>query len=160
MIGRKVAFIDSKTVTTLGENVHLGRNAGALESQIKLDSLIGRAFVVGGDGQKRRGRLFRYPDFWNELFAARLENAARINEDTEIGPAANLIGGVDGWIGAFVIVRAGNGREVAAGQKAHDADPLRIDMPFACFGAHHAHRALGIHQRPAWMFRAAWEYGI
>ena len=97
--------------------MQLGGHAGALESQIKLDGLIGRAFVVGGNGQKCGGRFLGDPDFGNELFAARLENAARINEDAEIGPAANLIGSVDGWIGALVIVRAGNGGEVAARPK-------------------------------------------
>src|ERR1041384_194150 len=69
-----------------------------------------------------------------------------IEDDREIGAAALLVGGIDGWVQALVEVGADRRGEMAAGGEAEHADLVRIDVPFGGMEANQAQRSLRVLQ--------------
>src|SRR4029077_16423184 len=102
--------------------------------------------VVHGEGEEHRGRFFGGLVFGLYL-AVFVGEIGRIDEDAEIGPAGDVIGGVDLVVLPLVVFEAGGGGEVAAGGEAEDADAFGIEAELAGFGADEAHGTLGIHER-------------
>ena len=70
----------------------------------------------------------------------------RVDEDGEVGAAADAVDGVGDWVGTGVEGGGGAGGEVAAGGEADDADFVREEVPCGGAGAGEADGALEVHE--------------
>src|SRR3546814_18868628 len=67
----------------------------------------------------------RISDWSSDVCSSDLQ-VSRIDRYREIGTAARLVAGVDGFIGPCIEGRAGKDREVSTCREPHDADLVRI----------------------------------
>ena len=103
--------------------------------------------VVGGMGQEDRRRIGRDVDTRPDLVLVFGLQIARITQDGEIGPATDLVDGVDRLILPLGEIGGGRQREMAAGREADDADPPGVDAPFGGPAADQADGPLGVELR-------------
>ena len=71
---------------------------------------------------------------------------AGIDDDGKVRPAAQLVGGVDWIVEAFIEVGAERGSKMGARGEAEHAYAIGIDVPLGCVLANHAEGALRILQ--------------
>ena len=133
-------------VPALGEQMDLGRNAGAVErprvQRAVADFVDG---VVPGLQQERRRRALRHVDRGIEPRAGTAE-MPRIERDREVRATADTVDRIDRPVGGFKNI-AGLRNEIAAGRKTDYADLVRIDPQRLRLRAHVPDRTLRVLQR-------------
>ena len=124
--------------------VQLARHLEPLQFERVLQAVDRRDGVVEGVGQERRRRLRRHLDVGQQQAGFRLDQVRRVDEHGEVRPARHLVGGIDGGVLRYVVVRAGQRGQVAAGGEAEHPDLRGIDVELLGPTTNEPDRALGV----------------
>ena len=139
---------EAVAVAAFGVDVQLGGDFCFLELEEIDDGVFDMDRVVFGlDDEGGRGVGGGVDvGVGREVFVGEREIAG-IDDEREVGTAAELVGGVDRVVQALVVVSADGCGKMGAGGEAEDADSLGIDVPFGGVLADDAHGALGVLER-------------
>lgn len=117
-------------------DVQFGLHAGGFVFQVEAGHAFGDVRPVAVAAGNEHG--------WHAFFGGEQVGGSRVDERLEIGAAAGLVDGVGSTGLSGVGFHGGKGSEFTASGKTHDADTIRLDVPFGGAAAHDAQGAAGV----------------
>ncbi len=119
-------------MATLGIEMHLRRNLGILQSLKVHDGILHMHRIVLRLNDKSRRSLAGYMNIRiRRKVLLRKRQVARIDDDSEIGTAADLVRGIDRIVKSMLEVSAERRGKMGSCRESEHSDAMGINVPLA-----------------------------